>query len=138
MRTAAPSTVTPAGGVDLSAGMLERAVARSGYDELHCAELTSWLAEVNEQFDLLFAADTLLYFGDLGRILGLATCIAPWWLARIWLKRTPMRWRAVASNWPPLAAFGIVRAHGVALAAKWVRQRTDDGNAVYGLKPVQR
>ena len=59
-------------GVDLSAGMLERAVARSGYDELHCAELTSWLAEVNEQFDLLFAADTLLYFGDLGWILGLS------------------------------------------------------------------
>lgn len=59
-------------GVDLSAGMLERAAVRTGYDELHCAELTAWLAATAEQFDLLFAADTLLYFGDLGPILRLS------------------------------------------------------------------
>ena len=62
-------------GVDLSAGMLERAAARTGYDELHCAELTAWLAAATARFDLLFAADTLLYFGDLSPILGFASAV---------------------------------------------------------------
>lgn len=70
-------------GVDLSAGMLAHAAARTGYDELHRAELTEWLAATGEPFDLLFAADTLLYFGDLGPILGLShrTLRSGGWLA---------------------------------------------------------
>lgn len=52
-------------GVDLSRGMLERARARTIYDELVEAELTDYLGACAERFDLVVFADTLCYFGDL-------------------------------------------------------------------------
>ena len=52
-------------GVDLSPGMLEKARARTVYDELLAAELTRFLETVPAGFDLLVSADTLVYLGDL-------------------------------------------------------------------------
>jgi predicted TPR repeat methyltransferase len=52
-------------GVDLSANMIEKARARGGYDLLETAELTQYLAAHTDEFDLLFSADTLCYFGRL-------------------------------------------------------------------------
>lgn len=52
-------------GVDLSPNMLSKAAARAVYDQLNCAELTQWLAECGQHFDLAVAADVLCYFGDL-------------------------------------------------------------------------
>lgn len=52
-------------GVDLSGGMLRHARQRGLYDELHEAELTSWLASKRECFDVVVSADTLCYFGAL-------------------------------------------------------------------------
>ncbi len=52
-------------GVDLSPGMLERAKARGTYDELVEGELTDVLSHRPAEFDLIVAADTLVYFGDL-------------------------------------------------------------------------
>lgn len=70
-------------GADLSAGMLKRAHERGCYDELHCAELVEYLtasacqssssgkasagggASGSGLFDLLVAADVLVYVGDL-------------------------------------------------------------------------
>lgn len=52
-------------GVDLSAGMLRYAERRRLYDELHEAELASWLASRREEFDVVVSADTLCYFGTL-------------------------------------------------------------------------
>lgn len=52
-------------GVDLSPGMLQIARGRGLYDELHEAELASWLAEQREAFDVVASADTLCYFGAL-------------------------------------------------------------------------
>ena len=52
-------------GVDLSAGMLERARARGVYDELVKAELTQFLFSRPEDYDLIVSADTLCYFGAL-------------------------------------------------------------------------
>jgi predicted TPR repeat methyltransferase len=52
-------------GVDLSPNMLSKAAARAVYDQLNCAELTQWLAECGQRFDLAVAADVLCYFGDL-------------------------------------------------------------------------
>lgn len=57
-------------GVDLSAGMLAKAVRRKLYDELIEAELGSYLNASRGAFDLIVAADTLVYFGDLHDILG--------------------------------------------------------------------
>jgi predicted TPR repeat methyltransferase len=52
-------------GVDLSAGMLDQARERGGYDELVRAELTAFLSEYSAAYDLIVSVDTLVYFGDL-------------------------------------------------------------------------
>lgn len=56
-------------GVDLSGRMLERARQRGTYDDLHKAELTHYLAQHREHWDVVLSADTLCYFGDLDAIL---------------------------------------------------------------------
>ena len=52
-------------GVDLSAGMIAKARQRNCYDQLITAELTSFLQDSGETFDLIASADTLVYIGDL-------------------------------------------------------------------------
>jgi predicted TPR repeat methyltransferase len=52
-------------GVDISAGMLGKAAARGVYDELIAAEMVGFLGRTPERFDLVFAADALVYLGDL-------------------------------------------------------------------------
>ena len=52
-------------GVDLSAGMLQRARLRGCYDELVQAELVAFLRTRAGAFDLIVCADTLCYFGPL-------------------------------------------------------------------------
>ena len=52
-------------GVDLSPRMLEQARATALYDELACADIEAFLAARREAFDLVVAADVLVYFGDL-------------------------------------------------------------------------
>lgn len=52
-------------GLDLSAGMLRQAARRGVYDELIEAELCAYLTSDPSRFDLIVAADTLVYFGDL-------------------------------------------------------------------------
>lgn len=59
-------------GVDLSVGMLEQAQRRGGYDALHPAELTTWLAEHPAAYDAVVSADTLCYFGRLDEVLAAA------------------------------------------------------------------
>jgi predicted TPR repeat methyltransferase len=52
-------------GVDLSAGMLAQANDKHVYDELTRGELTTYLREKPDAFDLIVSADTLCYFGAL-------------------------------------------------------------------------
>jgi predicted TPR repeat methyltransferase len=52
-------------GVDLSPKMLAVAQGRGLYTELHCEEITSYMQRERRSADLLFAADVLIYFGDL-------------------------------------------------------------------------
>ncbi len=62
-------------GVDLSSAMLDKARAAGGYDALEEAELTAYLDHSNQSgasFDLLFASDTLIYFGKLDKLLAQA------------------------------------------------------------------
>jgi predicted TPR repeat methyltransferase len=56
-------------GVDLSAGMLRHASTRSEYDDLRQAELKTFLQDQILSFDLIIAADVLVYFGLLGGVL---------------------------------------------------------------------
>jgi predicted TPR repeat methyltransferase len=59
-------------GVDLSAQMLERARLRGCYDELVKADLVDFLRGHPESFDVIVAADTLIYFGALNEFCALA------------------------------------------------------------------
>lgn len=51
-------------GLDLSAAMLARARERGVYDRLEQADATAFLARSTESFDLIVAADVLIYIGD--------------------------------------------------------------------------
>ena len=53
-------------GVDLSPRMLEKAANRNLYDRLVEGDMIGFLEQSEERFDLLFAADALIYLGDLG------------------------------------------------------------------------
>src|SRR6478752_2363467 len=65
-------------GVDLSEGMLAHAKEKSVYTELIKAELSEYLRDNNEAFDLIVSADTLVYFGDLkGVIAAFAGALRP-------------------------------------------------------------
>ena len=56
-------------GVDLSSRMLAKAAERRVYDRLIEGEMIGFLEATEERFDLLFAADTLIYLGDLAAFL---------------------------------------------------------------------
>ena len=55
-------------GIDLSPKMLDKARATGLYDELACAEIGDWLAGHPAGFDLLVAADVLVYIGALEKL----------------------------------------------------------------------
>ena len=59
-------------GVDLSDGMLAHAKKKHVYDALVKTELTEYLRDNGEAFDLIVSADTLVYFGDLENVLAAA------------------------------------------------------------------
>lgn len=52
-------------GMDLSAQMLTKAEPRGVYDALYKAELTAYLEDQHQTYDLVISADTLCYFGKL-------------------------------------------------------------------------
>lgn len=55
-------------GVDLSEGMVAAARRRGGYDRLVVDELTAFIDSRQQAWDLIVSADTLVYFGDLGKV----------------------------------------------------------------------
>lgn len=65
-------------GVDLSPAMVEKARARHIYDDLAVADLETALAAAGSAYDLILAADTLVYLGDLSRVFeGVRKRLAP-------------------------------------------------------------
>jgi predicted TPR repeat methyltransferase len=76
-------------GVDLSQGMLAHAKEKNVYDGLTKSELTEYLRDHGESFDLIVSSDTLVYFGDLtGVIAALGEALRPNGLAVFTLERT--------------------------------------------------
>jgi len=59
-------------GVDLSEQMLARAKEKHVYDELVKADLTEYLRESREAFDVIVAVDVLVYFGSLDAVVAAA------------------------------------------------------------------
>jgi predicted TPR repeat methyltransferase len=65
-------------GVDIAPKMLERAAERNIYNRLVCAELTEFLAISPNMFEVIIAADVLIYMGDLTPLAAaLATALRP-------------------------------------------------------------
>lgn len=60
-------------GVDLSAKMLEQARRLGGYDQLVKQEICAYMNTTSASFDIILAADTVIYFGDLRAVLAAAT-----------------------------------------------------------------
>ena len=60
-------------GIDLSPAMIEQAKAREVYDRLEVCDLVDALRKADRSFDLLIAADVLLYLGDLSGVFDAAT-----------------------------------------------------------------
>jgi predicted TPR repeat methyltransferase len=52
-------------GVDLSSKMLEQAAAKGVYDALVREDLTAFFSHCTDHFDLIVAADLMIYFGNL-------------------------------------------------------------------------
>ncbi|HEX6316518.1 MAG TPA: tetratricopeptide repeat protein [Gemmatimonadaceae bacterium] len=59
-------------GIDLSAGMLAQAREKQVYDELLQGELTAYLRDHSDAFDIIVSADTLVYFGALDAVIAAA------------------------------------------------------------------
>ena len=59
-------------GIDLSPAMIEKARARHIYDNLEVADLEAALGRPGPAYDLILAADTLVYLGDLSSVFGAA------------------------------------------------------------------
>ena len=55
-------------GVDLSPAMVEKARARNIYDSLFVGDIETWLAGAGREYDLILAADTLVYLGELAPV----------------------------------------------------------------------
>jgi predicted TPR repeat methyltransferase len=65
-------------GVDLSGRMLAQAREKGVYDELVKGELTAYLQQFREAFDVIVSADTLVYFGALEDVFAAAaTALRP-------------------------------------------------------------
>lgn len=56
-------------GVDLSRAMINKAQGRDIYDDLVVAELTEFMQQHPDSYDLIASADTLCYFGNLSDVL---------------------------------------------------------------------
>lgn len=57
-------------GVDLSAGMIDKAREKGVYDALACAAIADRLAQDDGPFDLIAAVDVFAYLGDLAPTMG--------------------------------------------------------------------
>jgi predicted TPR repeat methyltransferase len=86
-------------GVDLSGAMLARAAARGGYETLVQAEALTFLTEHPATFDLVFAADVLIYFGDLAAIFAaVAAALRPGGYFAFSTERGEAEWTLLSSG----------------------------------------
>ena len=86
-------------GVDLSAKMLDRAETSGHYDQLLCRDLVDFMNETPERFDLVIAADTFNYFGDLQQLfLALKTSLKENGTVVFTLEQSPVDDRAFQLN----------------------------------------
>lgn len=85
-------------GVDLSKAMLAKAAERGDYDALVHSEAVAFLEAHPESFDLIVAADVLIYFGDLTPVFAAAaSAMAPGGLLAMSTELGERGWRLLPS-----------------------------------------
>lgn len=134
-------------GLDLSAVMLERSRAGGAYDRLEQADATQFLAATEERFDLVVAADVLIYIGDPGPLFAAVARAMPRGLFAFTAEAADdgdagPGWRLL-----PSLRYAHARAHLLRLAqangfepvlVEHAAVRHDQGKAVDGLYVVVR
>jgi predicted TPR repeat methyltransferase len=86
-------------GVDVSQAMLDKAKARGCYDILVHQEGVAFLRANSAAFDLIFAADVLIYFGDLRAVMAAAAAaLAPNGLLAITTETGSVDWTLLRSG----------------------------------------
>jgi predicted TPR repeat methyltransferase len=125
-------------GVDLSGQMLAKAGAKGVYDELAEAEMVEYLSRARTAYDLIFAADSLIYLGELGPLLeGAAAALRPGGLLAATLETTARgAWEQTTSGrfaHSPKAFIAAGAARGFTLrAVKRAFLRLEAHRRVYG------
>ncbi|MCR6630011.1 MAG: methyltransferase domain-containing protein [Magnetospirillum sp.] len=132
-------------GVDLSPAMVARAAERGLYDELVVGELVSVLRDRAEAYDLVVAADVLVYLGDLEPVMRAArAALKPGGAFAFTVERTgdaetyllgPKQRYAHAADY--VAGTAALAGFAVALLEEAVPRR-DGGHDVPGLVVVLR
>lgn len=85
-------------GVDLSSGVLEVAREKEKYDELVEQEVVAYLNECGQSFDVIVAADLLVYLGDLSSLFAAAQAVLTGGGLFVFLLRrriSPVQWYIV-------------------------------------------
>lgn len=132
----------PIVGVDLSGAMLEKARARGQYRELVRDDLAAFLPTRPAAFDLVFAADVLIYFGDLASVVdGVAAALEPGGLFAFSTEHGDADWRLLSSG---RFSHGQAYLHRLAaerfdvLDEQWVTLRREGSGAAEGLLSLWR
>ncbi|MDH4392606.1 MAG: methyltransferase domain-containing protein [Aquabacterium sp.] len=134
-------------GLDLSSAMLGRSRTTGAYDRLEQADATQFLAATSDRFDLMVAADVLIYIGDPGPLFAAAQRAMQRGLFAFTVEATDdggagPGWRLLPSlryahSRPHL--LGLAQAHGFEpVLVEQAQVRHDQGQAVDGLYMVLR
>ncbi len=131
-------------GVDLSPAMVAKARARKIYDALAVAELTAALGRTDRRYDLIVAADVLVYLGELGGLFAaVRRCLNPRGLFAFTLESTDEpgyvlrdRNRYAHNELYVAAQAAVAGMELAALSRDW--SRTEAGLPVDGLVVVLR
>ena len=134
-------------GLDLSAVMLERSRAGGAYDRLEQADATEFLTGTAERFDLVVAADVLIYIGDPGPLFAAVARVMPQGLFAFSVEAADDADAGPGWHLLPSLRYAHSRAHLLRLAqangfepvlVEHAPVRHDQGRAIDGLYMVLR
>jgi predicted TPR repeat methyltransferase len=110
-------------GVDLSDKMLDKARETGLYDELACADIMRWLEGRQAEWELVLAADVLVYFGELTALFArVAQAMRPGgWFAFSVETLVPGAEDATATSAPSSARYAITASNRYAHTLDYVQ-----------------